>query len=205
MADVRQNGLDREAEFEAYLPLNQAGAPPGVYFAVRTLVSPNSLVTAVKRVFSSLDSTVPVSTITMEDLLSAWLAPRRFTLTILGVFAFLALVLAVAGIYGVLSYLVAQRTQEIGVRIAIGAAPHRILLWVMRDALLWTVGGCVVGTGLALALSRTLSAFVYGVSSTDLITIVLVALLMLVASMLASAVPAIRALKIDPISALREQ
>lgn len=140
----------------------------------------------------------------MEDLLSAWLAPRRFTLTILSAFAFLALVLAVAGIYGVLSYLVAQRTQEIGVRIAIGAAPHQILLWVVRDGFLWTVSGCVVGIGMALALSSTLSTFVYGVSSIDTITIVFVALLMLVAGLLASAVPAIRALKIDPIVALRK-
>lgn len=206
VGDVRQNGPDRDAEFEAYIPLSQAGAPPVVYVSVRTSGPPSAIASSVKQVFQSIDSGIPVaSTMTMEELFSAWLAPRGFTVTVLGLFASLAFILAVIGIYGVLSYLVAQRTQEIGVRVALGATRVRILLWVTREAFVWALSGCMAGIALALLLSRVMNSLVYGVSSTDTATIASVTAFMLLVAMLASIVPAIRALRIDPVIALRQE
>jgi putative ABC transport system permease protein len=110
---------------------------------------------AVREALRSLDPKAPVNEITtMEDLLSAWLAPRRFTLTVLGLFAGIALLLAIVGIYGVLSYLITQRTREIGIRVALGADTSTILASVTREALAWSGCGSAIGIGASLSLGR---------------------------------------------------
>jgi ABC-type antimicrobial peptide transport system permease subunit len=110
---------------------------------------------------------VPVNEITMENLLSAWFAPRRFTFTLLGIFASLAMVLAVVGIYGVLSYLVMQRTREIGIRMALGADARRVLASIAQEAFLWAACGSALGIAATVSLDRVMRSFLYEVSPTD--------------------------------------
>jgi ABC-type antimicrobial peptide transport system permease subunit len=140
----------------------------------------------------------------MEQILSGLIAQRRFSMTLVAGFAILALALALIGAYGVTSYLVSQRTKEIGVRLALGADPSRISRLVVREGMVVAGSGIAAGVVGAVVTTRLVSSLLYGVSARDPITIASVAALLLVVSALANYVPARRAARVDPLSALRQ-
>jgi putative ABC transport system permease protein len=205
VSDVRQNGMDSLVEMEAYLPIIQ-DPPPVAHVSVRTNGPSGGLTLSARQTLHGVDPDVPVyGVFTMEELLSALLAPRRYTLFVLGVFAALALVLVAVGIYGTLSYLVAQRTQELGVRMALGARPSSIILLVTREALKWAVAGSLLGSALAIVFGRFIRGLLFGVGPSDPITIVVICLVAVGIAIIAGYLPARRASSIDPVIALRTE
>jgi ABC-type antimicrobial peptide transport system permease subunit len=171
---------------------------------LRTSGDPMSLSGAVRQAIWSIDRSQPVSDVqTLDDLLDHEVAQRRVQATLLGALAALALVLACVGIYGVLSYLVTRRTQEIGVRLALGADSWDILRSVARRGMALTGAGIVLGTVGALALSRLISGMLYGVSANDPVVYGGASLIFALVALAACLIPARRAAKIDPIAALR--
>jgi putative ABC transport system permease protein len=153
----------------------------------------------------ALDKDQPVSAIkTMEWYLADSMAQRRFNMLLLAVFAGLALVLATVGIYGVIAYTVTQRTHEMGIRIALGARGGDILRLVFSNAMVTTVTGIVIGLGAAFGLTRLLQSLLYQVTATDPLVFVTIPLLLLAVATVATYFPARRAMKVDPITALRE-
>jgi predicted permease len=204
--DVRQMGLDQPVKAEMSFPYWQAKdnwmVPQDL--VVRTSGDPMRLAGAVRQAIWSIDRNQPVSKVqTLDDLLDHEVAQRRVQATLLGALAALALVLACVGIYGVLSYLVTRRTQEFGVRLALGADSWDILRSVARRGMALTGAGIVLGTAGALALSRLISGMLYGVSSSDPLVYGGAALIFALVALAACLIPARRAAKIDPISALR--
>jgi ABC-type antimicrobial peptide transport system permease subunit len=139
----------------------------------------------------------------MDQLLSSMVAQRRFSMTLLGTFAVLALVLGVVGVYGVTSYLVAQRTREVGVRLALGARPTQVVRMVVRQGMVVAAIGLVVGLAGALVAGRLMTRLLYGVSPYDIATLVSVTTVIGVATLVANWLPALRAAHVDPLSALR--
>jgi len=131
------------------------------------------------------------------------LAPQRFNMLLLSIFAVTALVLGSVGVYGVMSYMVAERTREIGIRLALGAGPRRVVNLVLRRCLVLTVTGISIGVAAALALTRVMSGLLYDISPTDAATFVAAGLILGVVAVAAAVVPARRATRVDPISALR--
>jgi predicted permease len=182
---------------------------PGLNFGfkdivVRTATNPESAVPAVARELKLLDADIPLGEIrSMQTHLSSHTADRRLTTVLLGLFAGLGTILAVIGAYGVVAYLVAQRTQELGVRLALGAGSGDILWLVLRYGLFIGLSGVALGIAGAIAGSRFLARFLYGVSESDPLTLVGAAILLLLVVVVASAVPARRAMRIDPVQALR--
>lgn len=164
----------------------------------------NELGGAVRSAMHGIDPALPVSQIrTLDEVIGASLTQRKFNVTLLVVFAGIALVLAVAGIYGTVSYAVAQRTQEIGIRVALGASAGGIVRLVLADALRPVAAGIVVGLVVALGLTRALDRLVYGVSTTDAVTFVALPVLLALVAVLASWLPARRVTRVDPMTALR--
>jgi ABC-type antimicrobial peptide transport system permease subunit len=158
----------------------------------------------VRSVVNDIDRNQPVGTVsTMEDLIAASVAPRRLNLWLVVAFAVIALVLTAAGLYGVMSYLVAQRTREIGVRMALGATRSSVLQLVLRQAGAMTVAGIAIGLVCALALTRFLATLLFGVTARDPFVYVSVAALLAVVALLAAAIPSSRATRVDPMTALR--
>jgi len=182
---------------------------PGLNFGfkdivVRTAVNPDSIVPAVARELKSLDAEIPLGEVrSMETHMNSQTADRRFTTLLLGAFAGLGVLLAVVGTYGVVSYLVAQRTQELGVRLALGARSANILWLVLRYGLSIGLAGVLIGFAGALTLRHSLASLLYGVGETDPLTFSGAAGLLLLVIAAASAVPATRAMRINPIEALR--
>jgi len=204
--DVRQMGLDQPVKAEMSFPYWQAKdnwmVPQDL--VLRTSGDPMRLAGAVRQAIWSIDRNQPVSNVqTLDDLLDFEVAQRRVQATLLGALAALALVLACVGIYGVLSYLVTRRTQEIGVRLALGADGWDILRSVARRGMALTGAGIVLGTAGALALSRLISGMLYGVSANDPLVYGGASLIFALVALGACLIPARRAAKIDPISALR--
>jgi len=152
-----------------------------------------------------LDPNIPPSSGTFTQVISASLKARRFNLTLVGAFALAALLLAVAGIYGVTSYSVARRTHEIGVRMALGARAGDVLRLVLGEGLLTVAAGVAVGTGGAFVLTRAIQSLLFGVGANDPVTFAGVALLLTLVALAASYIPARRATKVDPMVALRHQ
>jgi putative ABC transport system permease protein len=200
--DVRQYGLDAPATPQAYLLYTQ-GAFSIPQLLVRSTLENEVLARSVEREIWALDKTVPVRTAAMEDVVAASLAQRRFTLGLLGGFAALSLLLAVVGIYGVMAYSVAQRTKELGVRMALGAQRKQIFAEVIRQGLGLTVFGLIGGFIAALGVTRLLGGWLFGITPTDVVTFSLVAILIVIVATLASIIPARRAIRVDPAAALR--
>jgi predicted permease len=207
---VRQDGLEQEGRVGIYRPWQQinpkwlANHSRAMDMVVKTTVEPESLVAAIRREVQAVDKDQPLANVsTLESLLDETLAPRRFSLLLLGLFALVALLLAMIGIYGVMSYAVTQRTREIGIRIALGAGSRDIFKQVVGHALLLTSAGVLIGLLAAVLLTRLMASLLYSVSAIDLPTFLLTALLLTCVSLLASYLPARRATKVDPMIALR--
>jgi ABC-type antimicrobial peptide transport system permease subunit len=176
------------------------------YLVVRTQVEPMTLAAAVRSAIWSVDADQPVSSVrSMREVLDADLTSRNTQMTLVGSFAVLALLLASVGLYGVLSYTVAQRTAEFGLRMALGAQASDVVSGVLRSALVLACIGIALGLAGAFGVTRFLSSFLFGVSPTDPATLGAVAALLVVVTMLASWVPARRAAGVDPMSALRSE
>jgi putative ABC transport system permease protein len=170
----------------------------------RTNVEPSSLVAAVREQIAALNKDQAVFNVrTMEDIVDQSIAPRRFSMLLLGVFAIVALALASIGIYGMMSYAVAQRTREIGLRMTLGAQSGNVLRLVIGQGMQLALLGVAIGLVASLALTRTMKTLLFGVSATDPLTFISIALLLAVAALLACWLPARRAAKVDPIVALR--
>jgi putative ABC transport system permease protein len=203
VGDVKEFGLDAETRPEMCVPLSQE-APPWMSLALRTSSDPMSLLPAVQTQINAVFKGVPAFDVrTMEQRLADSLAGRRFSMVLLSLFAALALILAAVGIYGVISYAVAQRTHEIGVRMALGANRSSVLAMVIKNGLVLTVSGIALGLAGASALTRLLASLLYDVKPTDPVTFGGVALLLVGVALLACYLPARRATKVDPMEALR--
>jgi putative ABC transport system permease protein len=203
VGDTRQEGLEEEIRMETYIPLRQLPVSH-VNVGLRTQLEPLSLVEPAKSVIRSLDPNLPVYDIeTMDHAVAATFAPKRLSMLLLGIFAALALVLAAVGLYGVIAYSVAGRTREIGVRMALGAKRSEIFGMVLREGMLLSVLGAMLGIGAALGLSRVLAGFLYGVTPKDPATFIVVPAVLVLVSLAACAAPARSATRIDPMNVLR--
>ena len=171
---------------------------------MRTRAPVSTIAPMVRSAVNQIDRNQPVGTVSaMEDLIAASVAPRRLNLWLVIVFAVIALVLTAAGLYGVMSHVVAQRTREIGVRMALGATRSSVLQLVLRQAGVMTVAGIAIGLVGALALTRFLATLLFGVTTTDPLVYLSVAGLLTVVVLFAAAIPSSRATRVDPMTALR--
>ena len=197
--------LDAPAKAEMYLPVAQESAWTTV-LAVRTGGDPGRMAAAVRREIRAVDPQQPVTQVrTMDEILDLEVVPRRLRTVLLTIFASLALLLAALGIYGVLAYSVAQRTREIGIRIALGALPGDVLRTVVGQGMGLSGLGIVIGLAGGLALTRVLEKLLFGVAASDPATLAAAAGLLLAVAWLASYLPARQAMRLDPIVALREE
>ncbi len=201
---VKMNGLREETNrVQAYMPYLQ-GSVPDVRVIVRTAVDPQSLVATARAQVQQLDPQQPIHAVTtMEQLRAGTIASDRLNLLLLGSFAALALALALIGLYGVISYAVAQRTPEFGIRVALGAQPRDVLQLVIRQGLVLSLLGVSLGLVASLALTRLLTSLLFEVSATDLLTFTTIPLLLMTVALVACWIPARRATKVDPMIALR--
>jgi len=203
VGDVRHHALDHERNSEIYAPYLQRPSA-GMYLVARTASDSSGIASAIRDEVRAIDKDQPVDDInTMEQLLSASVAPRRFPMVLLSIFAAVALALASAGIYGVMSYAVTQRTHEIGVRMALGAQPADVLRLVVGQGVLLASIGVGVGLVAAVALTRLMSSLLFGVTATDPITFAAVSVLLAGVALGACFIPARRAARVDPMVALR--
>jgi putative ABC transport system permease protein len=171
---------------------------------IRTASNPASLTGAVREELKKIDKAQPISRIsTMEQLLSDSLSQKRFYTLLLSVFSIIALVMAAVGIYGVMMYSVTRRTQEIGIRMALGAQPKDVLRLVMSQNLILVLIGALIGLMGAFALTRLLSSLLYEITATDPSTFAVVVVTLMATALIAGYLPARKATKIDPLSALR--
>jgi putative ABC transport system permease protein len=203
VGDTRHFGLDRETNPEIYLPYLQ-DSNLVMSLVVRSGSDPTSLTSAIRNQVRAMEPNEPVNQIVMMDeRLSDSVAPRRFQMLLLGVFAALGLVIATVGIYGVISYAISQRTHEIGIRLALGAQASDVLQMVVWRGMILTLIGVAIGLAAALALTRVMKNLLFGVSATDPATLAVIALLLVGVTLVACWIPARRATKIDPIIALK--
>jgi putative ABC transport system permease protein len=205
VANVRSASLAAEGRETVYVPYIFGPWLP-ITYVVRTAAEPAQVMSRIREEVVALDPDVPVSGVaTLESYVSNAMTPTRFILALIGVFAGLALVLASLGLYGVLSYSARQRTREIGVRVAFGAAERDVVRLVLGQGLVVSMAGILIGLFAAFALTRVMNSVLVGVSSTDAITFGGVPLLLLTVAVVASYVPARRASRVDPVEALREE
>jgi len=199
---VRHRGLDVEPQPEYYIPVAQR-AESSMILAVRSTQDPRSLTSAVRREIQSIDPDQPIANVRTLDAVTAdSIAPRRMSVVLLGVFAVIALVLAAVGIFGVISFLVLQRTHEIGVRMALGAQRADVLRLVVGHALKLVGFGTAIGLVLAFFSTRALAVLLYNVGAFDVATFAIVTVVLAATALLASYIPALRATKADPMIAL---
>jgi putative ABC transport system permease protein len=204
LADMRRTGVDMPVRNESFVPFAQSPSL-GNLVVMKSARDPMSLVSSVRAALRAIDPTQPISNIrTMDDLLSRLVAQRRFSATLVAAFAVLALVLATIGAYGVTSYLVSQRTKEIGVRLALGADAAAVTRLVVFDGMRVGIVGLMTGIAGALATTRLASSLLYGVSPRDPATIIGVSAFLLLVVACANYLPARRAARVDPLVALRQ-
>jgi putative ABC transport system permease protein len=205
VAHAKQEALDAEDRVQLYFPYKQR-AQGFMSIAIRTDVAPQTIVSAVKQAVQSVDKDQPLANVrTMEQLLSESVGQRRLSMLLLGLFAVIALALATIGIYGVMSYSVAQRSRELGIRMALGAARGNVLQLVMRQGMSLVIIGLVLGILGALGLTRLLATQLFGVEPTDPATFTIVAVGLGLVALVATLVPAMRATRVDPLVALRQE
>jgi putative ABC transport system permease protein len=205
VGDIKSNGFDMPEQPHVYLPIFQN---PGYAMAVylKTSVKPESLAQALRQQVQAVDPDLPVfGERTMEDVVAASLAQRRFAMQLATAFGVVALLLAGIGIYGVMAYSVNQRTREIGIRLALGANAADIMRWVLKSGMRLTLAGVSVGLLGAFALTRLLKGMLYSIAPTDPISYAVLALLLSGIALLACYIPARRATKVDPMAALRHE
>ncbi|MFL6195860.1 MAG: ADOP family duplicated permease [Thermoanaerobaculia bacterium] len=209
VGSVRQAGLDQEPLTEIYFPYSQIGAEDYLgdsTLVIRTDVPPEGLSASVRGAVREVDPGLSLYNVqTMEEVVSRSLADRRLNLWLLGAFAGIALLLAAAGLYGVISYLVAQRTREIGVRLALGAQKSSVVGMVVRQGAVLVAAGIALGLVGSLAVTRVLESLLYGVSTRDPLTFVAIPALLAAVALLATWVPARRASRVDPMLAIRNE
>jgi predicted permease len=203
IGDVKQLGLDSSAKPEVYFPYLQVAAP-SMSLVVRTTSNPLSLAAGVKSQIQLIDKDLPIDEAkTMQQLLAESISGRRFNMLLLSVFAVVALVLAIVGIYGVMSYTVTQRTHEIGIRLAVGAQPRDVFRMVIGQGMVLAMIGVAFGLVGAFALTRLMTTMLFGVEPTDPATFVGIAVLLTSVTLVACYIPGRRATKVDPLVALR--
>jgi ABC-type antimicrobial peptide transport system permease subunit len=204
VSDVKHWGFDRPVNPELYLPQKQM-VWDGLTFVLATDGDPALLTAAVREQLRLVDPDLPLSRVrTMEEVAAQSIAARQATMLLLGIFGALALILAAAGIYGVMAQLVALRSAEIGIRMTLGAQPGAVMRLILREGILQAIMGLAIGIAGGVALMRGFRALLYQVSPADPITLAAVALVLLGTTLAACAVPARRAMRVDPIAALRQ-
>jgi putative ABC transport system permease protein len=205
VGDIRAEGLDQPPTPIIYVDYRQRGlggnSAPAII--LRTSLPAGAIVPSARAVFRRLDPNVPVQFSTFAEALGGWMAEKRFLLLLAGVFAGSALLLAAVGIYGLVAQSVARRTQEIGVRLALGAQRNDVLRLVVGESARLAVVGVLIGLALSLALTRLISSLLFGVTPADPVTFISVAAILSAVALLASYIPARRAMRVDPIVALR--
>ena len=211
VGDVKHDGLDAETTPEVYMPFQQefsalgAGLARSLSVVVRSSTDESSLAPLMRSAVAGVDSQQPVGQIrTMDDLIAQSVAPRRLNLVLLVVFAIVAVTLTASGLYGVMAYLVTQRTREIGVRMALGATPSSVLALLLRQAGTMTMAGILIGLAGSYAFARYLASLLFDVSATDPMVYAAVSAVLAVVACLAIVVPCSRATRVDPLTALRE-
>lgn len=202
VGDIRHFGLDVDPKPEMYVPFAQEPYFTTIY-VVRSSQDLRGLLSAIRREMQAIDPAIPLANVrTFENVIAESVAPRRLSVVLLGVFAAFAVLLASVGIYGVISYLVVQRTHEMGVRMALGAQRADVLRLVVGHALKLVGIGTVVGLVLAFLSTRALSALLYSVGAFDPTTFIFVTIALGAVALLASYIPALRATRADPMIAL---
>ena len=206
--DVKNVGIDKPAGTELYFAIPQLAGRPfalrNAFLTVKAKGDPMSLVGAIRSEVRSLDPSLPISDIhSMDDIMATAQSRPRFLTLLLSVFSATAVILAAVGIYGVISYAVAQRTNEFGIRVALGAKPHQVLVGVLGHGVLMGIIGVVLGIAGAYALTRFLRELLFEVNSLDPLTFLAMALLLMAVAVFACYGPARRATKVDPMTALR--
>ena len=208
--DVKHMGLTDEPMPTLYGPIPQAPKSAVPFMAnnlslvVRTGIEPEALASTVRRELRNVDVDVATAGVRpMHQFLAASVAARRFNMELLGVFAVTALLLAAAGLYAVIAYLVSQRTREIGIRLALGATPRHILRLMMGQGMKLTLIGVAIGLVGAIAVTRLMRSLLFAVAPTDLMTFGISSVVLIVVALLACFIPARRATKVDPLVALR--
>lgn len=203
VGNIKTEGIDQPDQPHLYLPNFQN---PGYAMAVfvRTNGNPAALTNSLRQQVQAVDPNLPLfGERTMDDLVAASLARRRFAMQVVGLFGLLGLFLATIGIYGVMAYSVTQRTREIGIRLALGASTRSILSWLLKQGMRLTLIGAAVGLAGAFALTRLLRGLLFGIAPTDVVTYVALTMLLTGVALLACYIPARRATKVDPLVALR--
>jgi putative ABC transport system permease protein len=210
--DVKQFGLDKPSPPMVFFPIPQMSdklmavirAFTSANFTIRSAVPESALTDAIKREIAAIDSTLPLSEISsMNEIAARSIANQRFNMMLLALFASLGLLLAAVGIYGVVAYSVELRTNEIGIRLALGAQPNSVLALVLKHGFALAAAGVVFGLGASIVLTRLLTTMLFGVTATDPLTFAAIPLMLILVSLAASYIPARRATKVDPIVALR--
>ena len=199
VGDVHQFALDAAPTFDVYF--SGSWTP---YLVIRTALDPHRITAAASAAIHKIDPALPVGNVmSMDELLSGTLAPRRFSAALISIFAGVALLLASVGVYGVMSYVVGKRTNEIGIRMALGARPLDVLRWVMTGGMKLALLGIAIGVGGSLALTTIMASQLFGVTPHDPLTFSVVAATLLIIALAACYIPARRAMKVDPMVALR--
>jgi predicted permease len=205
VADVRNDGLDVAPPPRVYESILQhPSLRPAVFLRARSDIDVKSTKEALTQAVHSINPELPVFNVrTMADLMSASMARRRFSLVLMSVLAVSALLLAALGIYGVMAFVVSQRAQEFGIRLALGANPRNILGLAFRPGLVLTVAGTIVGLGASIAVTRLMSSLLFGVSASDPTTFAVVPVLLGIVTIAACLIPARRATRVSPMQALK--
>jgi putative ABC transport system permease protein len=207
VGDVKYRGLDAKPEPTLYVPYFEAGWVSWsreMFVVLHSSTSEDALLPSVRETIWAMDKQLPIASVrNMDALLADSVGQPRFRAVLLGIFASLALILSAAGIYGVISYSVIQRTPEIGIRMALGASLRDVLGLVLGQGAKWALLGIVIGAPIALVLARLLKSLLFGVGASDPLTFVAVTLLLMLVGLLACYIPARRAMRVDPLVALR--